>query len=350
MNKLVILFLLFAASAQAATLKDSIGVEKNADRLYILHRVEAKETLFSLSRRYHIPVEEIIAINPQVKDGLKMDALLKIPGAEKDASQGFSKKHIVQPSETLYAIAKKYGVDVEELLSINRIEGNSLKVGQELSIPAESSAPMQPASSDSKLVHMVKGGETLYSLSRTYKVEVDQIKQWNGLADNTLKPGQSLVVGEKKPMVSNENELRQPVGPEPQNTIDSASVDRPDIGFASTENIKRYDIEDNEYLKQKSVEAEPVRIEKVYENGLAEKMEGSDDTKKYLALHKTAPVGSIMQIKNEMNNQSVFVRVIGKLPDTGDNEKISIRISRIAYERLGAIDMRFPVEISYIPK
>jgi hypothetical protein len=50
-----------------------------------------------------------------------------------------------------------------------------------------------------------------------------------------------------------------------------------------------------------------------------------------------------------MNNLSVFVRVVGKLPNTGVNDKITIRITQTAYESLGGINDRIPVEISYIP-
>jgi len=349
MNKLVILFFLIATAPAQAALKDSIGVERTAGRLYILHRVEAKETLYSLSRRYHVPVDEIMAANPQVKEGLKIDAIVKIPGTEKTEPQPGNAKHIVQPSETLYAIARKYGVELEELASVNGLEGYNLKVGQELIIPAVKNQKTRQASGDAKNIHIVKDGETLYSISRTYNVGIDEIKRWNGLTDNTLKPGQTLTIGEKPAATAIETKIEQPVATVPAPATEEKPAVQP-AGYASTEVIKRYDIEDNEYLRKKSETSEPVRIEKVYENGLAEVMAGSEDTKKYLALHKTAPVGTILQVKNEMNNQSVFVRVIGKLPDTGDNEKISIRISRIAYERLGAIDARFPVEISYIPR
>ena len=78
-------------------------------------------------------------------------------------------------------------------------------------------------------------------------------------------------------------------------------------------------------------------------------IEDVPDTKKYLAFHNDAPVGTIMQVRNEMNNQSVFVRVINTIPPTGDNSKVILKISKKAYDRLGAVDSRFPVEISYIP-
>ena len=73
------------------------------------------------------------------------------------------------------------------------------------------------------------------------------------------------------------------------------------------------------------------------------------DTNKYLALHKSAPVGTIMQVKNAMNGQVVYVRVIGKLPETGANDKVIVRVSKKAYQKLGALDSRFRVDVSYMP-
>jgi len=87
----------------------------------------------------------------------------------------------------------------------------------------------------------------------------------------------------------------------------------------------------------------------VVQRGMAEVIEDTQNTKKYLALHRNAPMGTIMQVKNEMNNQTVFVRVVGPIPPTGDNEKLILKISKKAYDRLGAVDNRFPVEVSYIP-
>ncbi len=66
-------------------------------------------------------------------------------------------------------------------------------------------------------------------------------------------------------------------------------------------------------------------------------------------MHKTAPVGTIMQVKNAGNGQSVYVRVIGKLPDTGENNNILVRLSPRAVQKLGTNDSRFRVETSYVP-
>lgn len=79
------------------------------------------------------------------------------------------------------------------------------------------------------------------------------------------------------------------------------------------------------------------------EGGLAELIEGTDGNRKYLALHRTAKVGTILKVRNELNNREVFVRVRGELPNIGANTNVIIKISKSAYDRLGAIDPKFRV-------
>jgi hypothetical protein len=87
--------------------------------------------------------------------------------------------------------------------------------------------------------------------------------------------------------------------------------------------------------------------DEIKESGLAELIEGTDGNRKYLALHRTAPSGTILKVRNEMNNREVFVRVMGKLPETAPNDKLVIKISKSAYDRLGALDPKFRVEVTY---
>ena len=83
------------------------------------------------------------------------------------------------------------------------------------------------------------------------------------------------------------------------------------------------------------------------ENGLAELIPGTEANKKYLVLHRTAPVGSVIRVKNEENDRTIFARVVGVLPETGDNSKVLIKLSQAAYQQLKAVNARFPVEILY---
>ena len=83
------------------------------------------------------------------------------------------------------------------------------------------------------------------------------------------------------------------------------------------------------------------------EEGTARKIEDVVDTKKYLALHRTLPIGSMIEVRNLMNNQKIFVKVVGKLPETGLNKNVLVRLSPICFERLGVIDPMTRVEVSY---
>ena len=157
------------------------------------------------------------------------------------------------------------------------------------------------------------------------------------MTDNKLSIGQRLIVGNK----GSGNE-ENPNTDEPKQNTDPKQ---------NTEPVKP---PKRVVINEKGEEVDPNKknisgFEEVNERGFAAVIANSTEKRKYLALHRDAPIGTLMQVRNEMNNQSVFVRVVGRLPDTGNNDKLIIRLSNAAYSRLGALDNRFPVELSYVP-
>lgn len=360
-----------ARAEKTTMIRDSIGIEKKQGKTFILHKVDPKETLFSLSKKYQVEIEDIVKHNPESRTSLRIASVLKIPvTAELENTSAASSQvvHTVAPSETLFSISKQYQIDVNDLIIWNNLSGNDIKIGQKLIIhpnqpqeinsglthnnrvPAQTEKPRDPDSN----YHTVQPGQTLFAISRQYEVSQADIRKWNNLNGNNLDVGQELVVGkkaDKTPQTRNQKPANSTNSDNESSEKDQA-IARSNEPVASTRPVNTYKIEDSEYKnrKKKAGRKENTDIKKVTENGLAEVIEGSGDTKKYLALHRSAPIGTIMQVKNEMNNLRVFVRVIGKLPDTGDNNNLEIKISKVAYDRLGAIDNRFPVEISYIPQ
>jgi len=86
------------------------------------------------------------------------------------------------------------------------------------------------------------------------------------------------------------------------------------------------------------------------EIGYAEMIPATNNGK-YQALHKTAPIGTVITVRNSYNNASIQVKVIGRLPNTGNNEKLIIKLSEAAFRHLngrGDRDKRFGVELSYV--
>jgi LysM repeat protein len=318
---------------------DSLGIRKEGKISYIIHKVDAGETVYSITRRYKITQDLLIKTNPSIRNGLKVGDEIRIPltqaSVEKE-DQYFI--HTVQPSETLFSIAKKYGVSVEQIKKWNDISDNNIAVNQKLKIQSSSVDHNQnnPGTAKSTTIHIVNKGETIYSIAKLYNITTDNIIRWNALKGNDLKIGQELIVkvtdqntDKKNPVIANELKVKE------ENKIETPVVEKEVTKVTEIKPEKRIEKEGE--------------FQKVVEKGMAEVIEGSETTKKYLAMHRNAPVGTIMQVRNEMNNLTVFVRIIGKLPDSGDNLNVAIRISKTAYDRLGAIDKRFPVEITYLP-
>lgn len=132
----------------------------------------------------------------------------------------FPFKYTVQSGDTLYSISKKYGLPVDDLVSINGLDDKVIKVGQKIEIPLvgnetqQSSAQPQPMQNDSKKIssvinqnstitqdtvssyfdYTVQSGDTLYGLARKYSISVDSIIDMNTLSDRNLKVGQKIKI------------------------------------------------------------------------------------------------------------------------------------------------------------
>lgn len=320
---------------------DSIGTETINGKVFVIHRVDAGETLYGISKRYVVTLDQILEFNPTADGGLEVGQILKVPyvprAPKKKSASG--ETHVVGEGETLFSISRQYGVTLDELKQWNKLSDLNISLGQELIVKGKRIPPAQTPGaplenrSDRK-THTVAQKETMYSITRLYGITRDQLKEWNSLQTDDLKIGQVLFVASPNSVKkadpipvkidSSKTTVVQVKNPEPK------KVDPP------TETIPSIKI------------SEQVRgSDEIVENGIAELIDGTEGNRKYLALHRTAPVGTILKIRNEMNSREVFVRVMGKLPDTALTDKLVIRISKSAYDRLGAIDSRFRVEVTY---
>ena len=313
---------------------DSIGMETINGKPFVVHKVDQGETLYSISKRYGVTVDQVLEHNPTADAGLEIDQILKVPyvpRAPRKISTN-SNTHIVAEKETLFSISRQYGITIDELKQWNNLSDNGLALGQELVIKKKNtlaiSAPLEIKSG--RTVHTVAAKETMFSITRQYGITVEQLRQWNNLVTDELKIGQSLYVA-------------QPIN-QTQTTTQPVTTQTPPTQTQTQTPVLVTPIESTPTIKI----SEGVRgSDEVIESGLAELIEGTEGNRKYLALHRTAPVGTILRIKNEMNSREVFVRVMGKLPDTGLTDKLVIKVSKSAYDRLGAIDSRFRVEVTY---
>ena len=205
---LLLIFFLIAAISFG---QDRVIEERNGESFFV-HQVASGHTLYSLSKLYGVEVEDIVKHNKGADQGLSIGQTLYIPvpNSYRDdrwenpirIENGFM-IHRVQRKETLYSISKQYEVDMNDMLALNPGIELGLKEGVELRIPKqieiESVAIDLPEiPEDSLETHIVLAGETLYSISKLYGHRVDDIVALNPGAELGLDIGQVLRLPEVK--------------------------------------------------------------------------------------------------------------------------------------------------------
>ena len=187
------LLFLISFSLNAELPKDSIGMETINGQTFVIHKVDEKETLFAISRRYRTTVDVILQYNTSAGNGLEIGQILKVPYAKQESKPVQGTVHTVAPKETLYSISRIYQVSMEDIRLWNNLRDDTLAVGQELVIKKSTSGttpaphPIQhvkPAAISAKGFHTVQPKETLFSISKQYGVSVDRLKEWNHLDGN----------------------------------------------------------------------------------------------------------------------------------------------------------------------
>lgn len=117
---------------------------------YQYHTVAAGETVYSISKKYEISQETLIKLNPEAKEGLQVNAKLVIPMSLEQSETAVKKavsfnSHKVQKKETLYSLSKQYGVSVEDIKKYNKqLYSKELQNGETIQIPVfviDESAP-----------------------------------------------------------------------------------------------------------------------------------------------------------------------------------------------------------------
>jgi len=244
--------------------------------------------------------------------------------------------HQLEAKETYFGLSRHYGIPVKQIIAAN---GNKpLKVGDTVQIPmgsyesvtaantSASAAQQQPSQSPvlaqgEYTTYKVGKRETLFTISKRFIISVESIKRANGLTGDSLKIGQILKIP---------NEELPPPPPKMSEIIvpDTADTD------AEGENME--------------IPANRYGIREMTEKGIGVWIDDlNQESGSMLALHKTAPIGTVIKITNPMTNRTTFAKVVGKFADTAETKNAVIVISKSAASLIGVLDRRFQVEIAY---
>lgn len=144
--------------------------------------VKKGDTLYSIARKYNTSVDNLKSINNITTDSLAIGQIIKLPSTSSTASDTY----IVKKGDSLYSIARTYNTSVDKLKKINNLTSNALAIGQVLKLPSSNASE--------NVVYTVKKGDSLYSIAREYGTTVDAIKKLNNITSNTLSIGQKLLL------------------------------------------------------------------------------------------------------------------------------------------------------------
>lgn len=174
----------------------------------IRHQVQAKETVYGISKQYNIPIEKLYDLNPGLKeDGLKVDQFLNLT-----ESIVASDKVVVEKGETIYGIAVKNNTTVSVLYDLNPgLRENGLKVGHSIKIPGKveaKSVPTENSQNNNNQLEqtpktiIVKPKETIYNITKSNNITQEELLKWNPELRTGLKEGDTLIVGYEKTTVT----------------------------------------------------------------------------------------------------------------------------------------------------
>ncbi len=353
--------------------------------------------------------------------------------------------HKIVKGETLYAIAKKYHVSIGALEKANGLTGESkLKLGQVLTIPSggtvakpatDVKAPAAKAPADVKNTekskaapatktapvskpeptpqstaakpgtpHIVKKGESLYSLARVYGVTVKNLREANSMAEgDAVKIGQHLVIPSRNPEAAYKPAEAKPAVQEPAKSAAQTGrdylsshdmpvrekpkapekkeeeiriVEAPPVKVsndppstpAATDQPKEL-VKKEEVREDKTPPAKPAGAvlnsdvvasdyatvydgyaakgrRKVVYRGIGGFLKSENPGNQYLALYSYADMGSILKVTNLMSKQVIYVKVVGKVPQADAQSDIILKLSSEAASQLKVNEDKFLVEVS----
>ena len=175
------------------------------------HRVEPGETLGYIAQRYNTPVSAIRKIN-KISDATILSGeslIIPVSVGNTKATQGEKLEHTVEQGDTFWDLAHKYDVSINHIAEWNSmtpedllIPGQTLVIWQNTNqasnefnqslVRTRFTAPPK-RSTMRKINYRVRDGESLSLISRKFQVSLDDLREWNSLADEpTIRPGQYL--------------------------------------------------------------------------------------------------------------------------------------------------------------
>lgn len=353
------------------------------------HTVQQGETLFSISQQYDLSVGQLKEWNKLQSNELQPgQVLIVVPHANDERIL-----HKVQAGESLFGISRQYNVTIAEIQEWNNLENTNLEAGTELIIyPQQENAQQQPSIDDLEEMdeeertsvveqysesaaesetYTVKSGDTLYGIARQHDMTITELRQINNLQDDMLRVGQRITVKkiQTAPSVAEGAENSTPQGKfttyrvqrneNTESVLDKFNMTREEFEALnrgmSADNIsagqqitvllpptRHFD---NPYLPDANLEdLGTVPVMSYSESDKASPTTSGElyNPEQLSAAHSNMALGNIIFIENPSNGKGVFVQVNDRHSGEG------LKLSHKAFEMLDFSSIEQPVVTIYL--
>lgn len=160
----------------------------------VAYTIRAGDTLYRLAIRYNTSVPAIVSANPNIDiENLQVGQQICIPRQPEYPACPEGNYYTIQGSDTLYSIARRFNVSLDDLLEANPgIDPDRLRVGQVICIPLATPPITCPEGTRS---YTIRRGDTFYSIARRFNTTVDALIRANpGIDPDALLIGQQICI------------------------------------------------------------------------------------------------------------------------------------------------------------
>ncbi len=346
--------------ANESWLKDTIYV--NLDETFgkfTYHKVEKKQTLFSLANAYGIDLYDVYDYNPilksrilQANDELRMPISNDYIITDKNQLEKDKKYHpiyyIIQPKDNLYRISKVYfNMSFEDLMKRNNLTSHNIQVSQKLLIGWFDPTKKESGTPDFK-PNTVKTEQANLEQKWTIANPAPFTEEYKAL---DLAPKDGLTKFSKEE--NSRNHIIN-INPEVKEVkIKERKEEKPTISTSITPeknvaNIPSKSTPDNPNVIRPEVKGHVLKRRMVTQNGVAQWIKTDSPSSDLYVLHPTAPINSVVEITNPMTHRKIYAKVLSNMPPKLYSDEISVVVSPGVANLLGVIDSKFYVKLRYV--
>ncbi len=148
-----------------------------------IYTVQRGDTLYDIANKFNTSVDTIKQLNNLTSNNIYIGQELRVPANEIEDEEEYIIYEVVK-GDSLWSIAQRFGITVDELINLNNLTSINLQIGDQLKVPG----------SNNSKTYTVKNGDTLWSIAKSNNITVDELKSANNLTSNLLSIGQVLII------------------------------------------------------------------------------------------------------------------------------------------------------------